>query len=591
MQKAIPKALITILAVFFIWSCNLTPPIAYTGLIITEVGSTYFSTSIGAPSPWIEVTNTTASVLNLSWFQLRAYGVLRVSPYTVSSPQAFSLPSLVIQPGAYALVRGKGTDNLVNGGRVAYVLNSPDTIPYWTDQGFVELISGGQTSDFVSFGGQNAVPLTSGWDPGDAPALPNASNQYGYSLARDGGNTDTGTAADWALRSFATPGGPNDVTSNTDDDADGIPDCSEAFGSTFAGLDLYGWGARTGQKDIFIHIDYMQSTDPGITPREEALDKMAAVFLTKGYYIHFDVGDLYASSKYNLDGTSHMVPYNQAVWLGVYGNAANLYEYKNKYMELAKRQIFHYALFANSQLTSGLSGSSGVAEINGNDLIITLGAWGLNASTTENQNKLINYQASTLMHEFGHNLGLWHGGDVYTNYMPNYYSIMNYMYQLHGLPEIGNTMEGDRYYYYQNVVIKNALFDKYGISSQSAEHNNCYTTNFVMDYSNGNGGSLDENAVDEPDGLQRSGSAGIDFNGDGIIEIPGEKFNLNPDQDARWDVFNDYNDWAHLNLFFTRYWYGDTTGARSLATLELFPDPVGDDRQEVVAETLTRPDR
>ena len=45
----------------------------------------------------------------------------------------------------------------------------------------------------------------------------------------------------------------------------------------------------------------MTSTDPGITPRKEALDKVKAVFASQNYSIHFDVGDL-------IDGASGIDP-------------------------------------------------------------------------------------------------------------------------------------------------------------------------------------------------------------------------------------------------------------------------------------------
>lgn len=32
------------------------------------------------------------------------------------------------------------------------------------------------------------------------------------------------------------------------------------------------------------------------------------------------------------------------------------------------------------------------------------------------------------MHELGHTLGLYHGGDEAVNFKPNYISIMNYLY-------------------------------------------------------------------------------------------------------------------------------------------------------------------
>ena len=38
------------------------------------------------------------------------------------------------------------------------------------------------------------------------------------------------------------------------------------------------------------------------------------------------------------------------------------------------------------------------------------------------------------MHELGHNLNLGHGGGDWTNNKPNYLSIMNYTFQMSGVP-------------------------------------------------------------------------------------------------------------------------------------------------------------
>ena len=64
----------------------------------------------------------------------------------------------------------------------------------------------------------------------------------------------------------------------SDNDDDGIPDSAEVSGSTFAGLDLFAMGARTSQPDIFVEVDYMNTTDPGVVPQRAALDKVAAAF-------------------------------------------------------------------------------------------------------------------------------------------------------------------------------------------------------------------------------------------------------------------------------------------------------------------------
>ena len=47
-------------------------------------------------------------------------------------------------------------------------------------------------------------------------------------------------------------------------------------------------------------------------------------------------------------------------------------------------------------------------------------------------------QAAILMHEIGHCLHLHHGGNVDTNYKPNYISVMNYLFALPTLSDSGD---------------------------------------------------------------------------------------------------------------------------------------------------------
>ncbi len=79
-------------------------------------------------------------------------------------------------------------------------------------------------------------------------------------------------------------------------------------------------------------------------------------------------------------------------------------------------------------------------------------------------------EAGIWQHEFGHNLGLLHGGDVNTNCKPNYPSVMNY-----------------------NVLV-------------------AMTT---LDFSRGGGADLDEAALDEAAGL---GAGPMDWNRNGTID-------------------------------------------------------------------------
>jgi hypothetical protein len=571
----VPFGLTILTLVFSLTACPLPDPDpVYLGtLIISEVGDCAYINI----SSWLEVYNNSSEPACLSDFTLRTYA-WNIGASSFDGIISFSLPPLIIQPGSYALIRGKTDADYANGTRVVYIINSSLQVPNWSydgsysGEGFVELLKSGETVDFVRFGSHNNVaPISvSAWNGvGNAPELPAGDDAYyGRSISRDGVMSDTDTALDWTYHDWSTAGGPNDVTDNTDADADGIPDVCEVPGSTFAGLPLYDWGARTGQRDIFIHIDYMNSTDPACTPREEALGKVVDAFAVHGIYIHFDVGTLYAA--YNLDNTSHQVPYSTAVGIWSAAGVQSIYSYKNKYMDLAKKQIFHYLLFGYSQNTDGSGGSSGISEIDGNDFICTLGNWGLNISTQADINTLINFQASTIMHEFGHNLGLQHGGNVETNYMPNYYSIMNYMYQLQGLSTIG-VNEGDRYYYYRGYVSSSLLTNNYRQST------------FIMDYSNGSGGAINESAADESQGLRRTDSTGIDFNWDGDTA---DTTNIDLNNDSVLGTLSDFDDWSNINLFFQRTWWGNECGAIAEDVLKLAPDPVGDDHQEVIVETL-----
>lgn len=86
----------------------------------------------------------------------------------------------------------------------------------------------------------------------------------------------------------------------------------------------------------------------------------------------------------------------------------------------AKRQVFRYGMYIHDQQSN--PGSSGYAERPGNDFLVSLGQY------TAYQGS-VGQQSGTLMHELGHTLGLYHGGQDDINCKPNYPSVMNYLYQ------------------------------------------------------------------------------------------------------------------------------------------------------------------
>jgi probable HAF family extracellular repeat protein len=80
---------------------------------------------------------------------------------------------------------------------------------------------------------------------------------------------------------------------------------------------------------------------------------------------------------------------------------------------VAKAKAYRYCLVLNRSSESGVGGR---AELPGDDMILFAGALGGPINV-----------ASAFMHEFGHNLGLHHGGGDDVNGKPNYPSVMNYM--------------------------------------------------------------------------------------------------------------------------------------------------------------------
>ena len=241
---------------------------------------------------WIEVYNASDKTLNLEDFELRAPARGRTSPYSSRGVTTFSLPPLNLSADSYALIIGEVDEAMFDGPRHVHIRDG-GAVPAWDDNGFIELLEDGATVDFVRFGEGDETPETSNaWQGGAAPALGGRA-----SLARDNTNTDTNSASDWTLQTFATAGGPNDVpNSASDNDNDGIPDSAEVAGGTFAGLDLFSMGARTARPDIFVEVDYMNTTDRGVTPQRGALDKVVAAFDKRGIRLHFDAGTRFSSA-------------------------------------------------------------------------------------------------------------------------------------------------------------------------------------------------------------------------------------------------------------------------------------------------------
>ncbi len=510
---------------------------------------------------WFEIYNPSTVAVDLGQYAIKS-GNLTTGE---------ALPTKLVPPGAYLVIM---TQDLFDS--LAFTISyegSPNVVILdeqnfgWNSSGYLELLEGTETVDFVRFGSNNTAPTTaSAWNGGAAPALTN-NFDYHQSIARDTAHTDTDSASDWSLKEYSSIGGPNDITCITDADSDGIPDCSEMPGSTFAGMDLYAMGARVNQIDLFVEIDYMDpagTTDTnieGMLPQREVLDKITAEFLAHGFHVHFDVGDYFDQNPgidpldYDLGG-GDFVPFAEEIMFRFFAypdnshldpDIADIFVYKAEHMELKRRPIFYYIVFAYSHA----QGASGVSEVNGNDSFIALGNWNLNRDDDLKTNQLINFQSGTLMHEFGHALGLSHGGFEGTNHKPNYHSTMNYMYATNGLPVLG-TNDGDRYYLGYNSGTTGNFDCKIGLGTNTLVNGPFDDwTQFGLGFSDGSSVDLDEaTGVSEALGYGRTGGSSVDFNCDGDTDDVLTDFDLNSDEVL--EILKDYDDWGNIRTFFSQ---------------------------------------
>ena len=246
-------------------------------------------------------------------------------------------------------------------------------------------------------------------------------------------------------------------------------------------------------------------------------------------------------------------------------------------MDLRRRLIFHYALFANSQNANGAAGSSGRAEVIGNDLLITLGSLGVSTATDQGINIAIHLQAGTLMHELGHNLGLLHGGDENTNYKPNYLSVMNYLHQFNGLDPDPKSI---------------TAYQRWRSQKGDSTPNRCdlvaspcgSTNQFILNYSNGTSSNLNEASLLESSNIGRGANVGAyaDWNLDGSLTATPVSRDLNAD--GALTILKDHNDWSNLVFPFARNYQGNFGASLRNSDNSLPVNLIGNDRQPISVE-------
>ncbi len=302
---------------------------------------------------------------------------------------------------------------------------------------------------------------------------------------------------------------------DADSDGDGIGDGDETLG-TMAGLDLPTMGTSPVHKDLLMEFDWFtDNIEPSVCGSHSHRPTSSAIARVSDAFGNAPVTNLDGTTGVNLiadigqggvfTGGNH-VPDADGVIAGGVGSgdyigirSANFADNRQGY--------FHYTLLPHRFNTN--SDSSGQAEVRGDDTIVSLYCYGSTGNV-----------ANTIMHEVGHNLGLWHGGDETTNYMWNYNSVMNYLYQFPGVDN-DCVLGGDD----------------------------------VLDYSSGQRGALNENALVEANGI--CGGVGIDWNGNSSLDHGTVTADINGD--SHLSTLSDHDDWS--NLYFTGAAAGAGAGA------------------------------
>jgi hypothetical protein len=264
-------------------------------------------------------------------------------------------------------------------------------------------------------------------------------------------------------------------------------------------VNLPAMGANPNKKDVFIQFDWMHGSGDGTggtdgagthdhMPQLAALNNVASVFLTHGISLHLDVGSsnnyqgaqalcgnapcpfiipaAYAQGGSDIDESTlvcHDTPTHPCDYHEPYPVLSFEFGFAsvrdgNHLLNISphfaqnRRDVFHYSLFAHALAgpfdvnghpvdpITGLPATaplsySGIAHRPGGGFMVTLGLWRSDIPANDQVGNA-QIQEGTMMHELGHNLGLGHAGlSTKPNCMPNYASVMNYLYQTRGLTD------------------------------------------------------------------------------------------------------------------------------------------------------------
>lgn len=260
----------------------------------------------------------------------------------------------------------------------------------------------------------------------------------------EGSDNASAVAVEKANPNAEHRGNGEQVDLKADQDGDGIPDAWEANGVILMDgteLPLPAYGVDVDRPDLFLQLNWMASEYKSLgcdeaprkecdsasqreyAPSAESLDEMVDLFDAHGVNLHIDAGDVYTNiPNYETHGgeTVDYAKYYFEDDVPAYKMLDNLDEF------LGERQnIFRIGVIGD-QIEAG-NYASGISLVGDNSFFIA------NHRLMNTDEKLRN----TILHEFGHTLGLRHygakevlGGVSNSQAMDAaYQSVMNYQYQ------------------------------------------------------------------------------------------------------------------------------------------------------------------
>lgn len=315
---------------------------------------------------------------------------------------------------------------------------------------------------------------------------------------------------------------PKPATQDPDTDGDGLSDKIETEGYDANGdgkpeVDYKKLGADPKHKDLFIEMDYM----PGELASEEELDRIVDTFKAlkvdnpdgkEGINLHLDAGNA-RSQKYNLGGGNQIQHQALNSDLSENGSFATI---RNKNFDVNRKNSgFDYMIWGDYQVDqTGNRNSSGLGFVGAPGFMVTVGK----SYWNDSKGNMSDIRVGTFIHELGHNLGLQHGGADDVNGKPQYYSIMNYRYQLTGIPKA----DGSKTFGYLQedmpTLDEQNLDERAGFGQQAKGYIYTYKNHYGKDVSV---------PADQPIDFNRNGridstSVAVDLNGGGLSKLTAE---------------------------------------------------------------------